>query len=470
MAVNSSKTIFTMADKNAVDFNTLKKEIQSVLGSSSWDLEDLCVSSLIKIGAKYKPVRHSTLTNITDAQRKSVNWGMLAKDNESIKANFINVDNEFGSVFSSYSIEKWEHETPRGTSVSPTEWNRIRDFDGYNHAALPPLSITSSSVSVNMNNGQLENINANVNGNSQLQYGSIANIELMIADLNFRHSWSYISDNVLDGNWRLAVAIRMPRSGGYRWLIASSVRPLEVFANPENQENYLAHRIMLNVGNFGARLKNLARQAKTGTFQCVPILAYGLNYTDAKGWTWSGDDTNKAITFPNADKFNLTITGFPTTIKVEPVSTTLKINGTQATPIAGAGGVGLRIARSIAAAATSAVVTFKFRVTSCFGVNTELKGVSNINAYPPSSLSGGKGVSGVDTFNSEGLEWDGVNEEYTMTYNDAGLVAILKATASQSSMGNIGSGYDVGIQFRNSVLAEQLNFHNLVSFITIAFS
>ena len=57
-----------------------------------------------------------------------------------------------------------------------------------------------------------------------------------------------------------------------------------------------------------------------------------------------------------------------------------------------------------------------------------------------------------------------------MTYNDVGLVAILKATASQSSMGNIGSGYDVGIQFRNSVLAEQLNFHNLVSFITIAFS
>lgn len=472
MAINGK--VFTMADSNTETLGALLNQLGSLLGVGPRDdgryyLADMCKASSIKIGAKYKPVRHSTESNITEAQRKSVNWGILAKDNASIKANFINVDNEFGSVFSSYSIEKWEHETPRGTSVSPTEWSRIRDFNGYNHAALPPLSITSSSVSVNMNNGQLENINANVNGNSQLQYGSIANIELMIADLNFRHSWSSISDNVLDGNWRLAVAIRMPRSGGYRWLIASSVRPLEVFANPENQENYLAHRIMLNVGNFGARLKNLARQAKTGTFQCVPILAYGLNYTDAKGWTWSGDATNKAITFPNADKFNLTITGFPTTINVEPVSTTLKINGTQATPIAGSGGVGLRIARSIAAAATSAEVTFKFRVTSCFGVNTELKGVSNISANTPSSLSG-KGASGTSTFNSEGLEWDGVNEEYTMTYNDAGLVAILKATASQSSMGNIGSGYDVGIQFRNSVLAEQLNFHNLVSFITIAFS
>ena len=57
MAVNSSKTIFTMEDKNAVDFNTLKKQIQSVLGSSSWDLEDMCVSSLLNKWAKYKPIK-----------------------------------------------------------------------------------------------------------------------------------------------------------------------------------------------------------------------------------------------------------------------------------------------------------------------------------------------------------------------------------------------------------------------------
>lgn len=465
---------FTMATPNTETLGSLLSQLGGILGvgrrsDGKYHLSDMCTASSIKIGAKYKPVRHSAEANITEAQRRSANWGMLAKDNASIKANFINVDSEFGAVFSSYTLEKWEHETPRGTSVSPTEWSRIRDFNGYNHTALPPLAITSSAISVNMNNGQLENINANVNGNSQLQYGNISNIELMIADLNFRHSWSSISDNVLDGNWRLAVAIRMPRSGGYRWLIASSVRPLEVFANPENQENYLAHRIMLNVGNFGARLRNLARQAKVATFECVPILAYGLNYTDARGWTWSGDATNKAITFPNADKFSLTLTGFATTINITEVSTILRINGTQATPIAGSGGVGLRIARSIAAAATSAEVTFRFRVTSCFGVNTSLKGVSNMGAYTPTSLSG-KGASGTSTFNAEGLEWNGVNEEYTMTFNDASLVSVLRSTASQSSMGNIGSAYNVGLQFVNSVLSEQMNFSNLVSFTTIAFS
>lgn len=468
MAVNSDKTIFTMDDDNKVYFNTLKKQIQSVLGSSSWDLEDMCASSLIKIGAKYKPVRSSTPSDITEAERREVNWGLLAKDNASIKTNFIHTDSEAGNPFTSYDIEAWEYLRPRGNAVTPTEYNRIRDFDGYNHRAVAPLAISSSAVEVNMNNGRLENINANVNGQSILQYGSIANIELLLQDLNFRAIWSTISNNLLDGNWRLAVAIKMKRGSGYKWLIASTVKPLEIYSNTTDAE-YNAHRIMLNVGNFAARIKNLARYSKASTFECVPFLAYGLLYTEAKGWYWSGDANNRAITFPNADKFNLTLTGFATTINVVPTSTIVKINGTQATAIVGSTGVGLRIARSIAAAATTAEVTFKFNVSSCFGVNTQLKGVSNIGGYTPSSLSG-KGASGTSTFNSEGLEWDSVNEEYTMTYNDAGLVSVLKATASQSSVGNIGSTYDVGIQFYNSVLDEQLNFHSLVSFITIAFS
>lgn len=466
MAVNGS--IFTMDDDNKVDFNTLKKQIQSILGSSSWDLEDMCASSLIKIGAKYKPVRSSTPSSITEAERREVNWGLLAKDNASIKTSVVWVDNEAGNTFTSYDLEKWDYLRPRGNSVSPTEYNRIRDFDGYNHNAVPPLAVSSSSVSVNMNNGQLENINADVNGQSILQYGSVANIELKLQDLNFRAIWSTISNNLLDGNWRLAVAIKMQRSGGYRWLIASTAKPLEIYSST-SQEEYLAHRIMLNVGNFAARIKNLARYAKTDTFECVPFLAYGLLYTEAKGWYWSGDANNRAITFPNADKFNLTLTGFATTINVVPTSTIVKINGTQATAIVGSTGVGLRIARSIAAAATTAEVTFKFKVSSCFGVNTQLKGCSNIGSYTPTSLSG-YDVSGTDVFNSIGGEWENEDKEYTITYNDAGLVNILKATASQSSIGNIGSGYDVGIQFYNSVLAEQLNYHALVSFITIAFS
>ena len=144
MAVNGS--IFTMDDDNKVDFNTLKKQIQSILGSSSWDLEDMCASSLIKIGAKYKPVRSSTPSSITEAERREVNWGLLAKDNASIKTSVVWVDNEAGNTFTSYDLEKWDYLRPRGNSVSPTEYNRIRDFDGYNHNAVPPLADRKSVV------------------------------------------------------------------------------------------------------------------------------------------------------------------------------------------------------------------------------------------------------------------------------------------------------------------------------------
>lgn len=426
----------------------------------------------INDGARNKPVRSDSEAPIGDTERKAVNWGLVAKDNEQIKTSFMNIDSEFGNSFTDFTLVPWEYERPRGVTSEHTEWFRELDFDGYKHLVSPPLSLKSSSATVNMNDGALDIINADVNGNSMLQFGNVGNIDILLGELNWAYVWpslSVVSSSILDGSWRLAVAIRIPRTDGYKWLIASSVKPLEVYDNPQLEENFKAHRIMLNAGNFGARLKNLARYAETDTLLAVPFLAHGLNYTEQRGWTWSGDANDKAITFPRTDNFDLKLTGFASTIKVEPVSTILKINGTQATAVSGSGGVGLRIARSIAAAATSAEVTFKFRVTSCFGVNTELKGVSNISANTPSSLSG-KGASGTSTFNSEGLEWDGVNEEYTMTYNDAGLVAILKATASQSSLGNIGSEYNVGIQFKNSVLAKQLNFHNLVSFITIAFS
>ena len=122
MAVNSSKTIFTMADKNAVDFNTLKKEIQSVLGSSSWDLEDMCVSSLINKWAKYKPIEVNKVLNINDTDRYNANQGFTVSwisQTANIPGQLLDAVNNTGP--------SWAYQTP-------TTYNRIRDFDGYNHA------------------------------------------------------------------------------------------------------------------------------------------------------------------------------------------------------------------------------------------------------------------------------------------------------------------------------------------------
>ena len=122
MAVNSSKTIFTMADKNAVDFNTLKKQIQSVLGSSSWDLEDMCVSSLINKWAKYKPIEVNKVLNINDTDRYNANQGFTVSwisQTANIPGQLLDAVNNTGP--------SWAYQTP-------TTYNRIRDFDGYNHA------------------------------------------------------------------------------------------------------------------------------------------------------------------------------------------------------------------------------------------------------------------------------------------------------------------------------------------------
>lgn len=122
MAVNSSKTIFTMADKNAEDFNTLKKQIQSVLGSSSWDLEDMCVSSLINRWAKYKPIEVNKVLNINDTDRYNANQGFTVSwipQTANIPGQLLDAVNNTG---------------PSWTYQTPTTYKRIRDFDGYNHA------------------------------------------------------------------------------------------------------------------------------------------------------------------------------------------------------------------------------------------------------------------------------------------------------------------------------------------------
>ena len=122
MAVNSSKTIFTMADKNAEDFNTLKKQIQSVLGSSSWDLEDMCVSSLINRWAKYKPIEVNKDLNINDTDRYNANQGFTVSwisQTANIHGQLLDAVNNTG---------------PSWAYATPTTYKRIRDFDGYNHA------------------------------------------------------------------------------------------------------------------------------------------------------------------------------------------------------------------------------------------------------------------------------------------------------------------------------------------------
>ena len=122
-----SGKVFTMSDSNTETLGNLLKQLGGLLGVGArsdgrYYLSDMCQASSINKWAKYKPVRHSTVANITEAQRKSVNYGLEVSagyDNDAANNN---------------TMTPFNHLRPRGKDYN--EYNRLRDFDGYNHIAV----------------------------------------------------------------------------------------------------------------------------------------------------------------------------------------------------------------------------------------------------------------------------------------------------------------------------------------------
>lgn len=100
-------------------------EIAACLGVADNDLEALCSNDKINKWAKFKPVRFNSSSEITDSQRASVNYG-------------VDVPYYLYNVFFD-NPHLWGYLKPRGDSVSPPEWYRILDFNGYNTNAGSPF-------------------------------------------------------------------------------------------------------------------------------------------------------------------------------------------------------------------------------------------------------------------------------------------------------------------------------------------
>lgn len=105
------------------------EDVRSVLGDTSTDLGTLCTSSLINKWSKVKPVRNSSLSSVTPANRASVNFGF---DLDSI------ITSSAASCLSLAETNAgvWPYLTPRGGAVTPNEPYRLTDFNGYNNNAL----------------------------------------------------------------------------------------------------------------------------------------------------------------------------------------------------------------------------------------------------------------------------------------------------------------------------------------------
>ena len=114
MALNTTTKKFTIAEPNTETLGTLLEQLGSLIGVGPRDdgriyLADLCIADGVNIWAKYKPMNYNKESNLTDSERDLLDYGLKQGDD-----------------FFYY----W---------VKPTTWKRLRDFDGYNHKAIPPM-------------------------------------------------------------------------------------------------------------------------------------------------------------------------------------------------------------------------------------------------------------------------------------------------------------------------------------------
>lgn len=102
-------------------------DVQRALGTNEQDLGSLCKHANINPMAKYKPVRYSKLSPLTDAEFKSTNYGLVT-------------GNTFNASDSNPS-NTWTYNKPTGGSSQPY---RLTDFDGYDNLACPPFAFEVS--------------------------------------------------------------------------------------------------------------------------------------------------------------------------------------------------------------------------------------------------------------------------------------------------------------------------------------
>lgn len=103
-------------------------DVASVLNVNSNNVGYLCKNSHGKTNkwSKFKPVRYAKDSGLTEAEFKSVNYGLIPTS---------------AVVDNAYNLNEWTYNAPRGGSSEPY---RLGDFRDYNHKSKPPIYILSN--------------------------------------------------------------------------------------------------------------------------------------------------------------------------------------------------------------------------------------------------------------------------------------------------------------------------------------
>lgn len=138
MAINGS--IFTMETPNTEKSSELLSQLGSLLGVGTRDdgrfyLSDMCQSKRVNKASKIKPIRHPKEVNLTVSDFK----GTTADNNRGVYYGIVfpaAASANLNQGISAIHDATYEYEQPRGVNGAEyVEYNRIRDFNGYDHNA-----------------------------------------------------------------------------------------------------------------------------------------------------------------------------------------------------------------------------------------------------------------------------------------------------------------------------------------------
>lgn len=165
-------------------------DVATVLGRNTGDVELLCSdreyydtgqvdgngnpiyakrdAGCVKSWPKFKPIRHSNDTILTLADRQDKYFGFDVTPCGP-NGNLVN--------FLSRYADEWKYLKPRGIDVTPIEWCRILDFDGYNagaNAFVYPNGCTIPSAYTVGQSGEGVTFQLAINTGNNLNAGSIS--------------------------------------------------------------------------------------------------------------------------------------------------------------------------------------------------------------------------------------------------------------------------------------------------------
>jgi hypothetical protein len=319
-------------------------DIAYVLGVASGDIGKLCRHANNNKYSFYKPMAGDGASKgyVTAAERKTNFQSLTPEDLASLRST---------STFATVPTPvPWGYKSRVGFMARAydylkidTDLSQIASDWGYDANAQSPMQLNADVtvvIATTATGGTLLCPTFKYNEQSANAYGT-ANIALYLRDLVFRmygnreniSAWKLPSsyDDIFNANgalttgvWRFAIglAVLTSASGPYKWIIISSVQPLSVPFVDSNFGTTMYDK-MINPSacqTVANAIKYAVRNYGQTVIPCIPFLACNLKYyadgTTNPGWRFTGGSYERAITFPNGDKFNITPSGFATTIAV----------------------------------------------------------------------------------------------------------------------------------------------------------